>query len=124
MLPSAAKEAFGLLRGTLERCAEAGLLTVAPRYRGADSDSGGSARQGSAVRLIACGRAEARRGRGLATSALQLSAKLRAAPRSVLTSQELGLLQHWLGRLAEPRHDWEPGVPPGGETADHILDVA
>jgi AcrR family transcriptional regulator len=143
-VPSAAGEAFGLLRETLERCAEAGLVTVAPDIA---AQTIMSANVGVALSLVT--QPETYRDPGMsrrvrdalfasllvnaprsaedasvATSALQLSAKLRAAPRSVLTSQELGLLHQWLGRLAEPGHDREPGVPPRGEPADHVLDVA
>jgi AcrR family transcriptional regulator len=120
-VPSAAGEAFGLLRETLERCAEAGLVTVAPEIA---AQTIMSANVGVALSLVT--QPETYRDPGMstrvrdalfasllvnaprsaedasvATSALQLSAKLRAAPRSVLTSPELGLLHQWLGRLGQ-----------------------
>jgi AcrR family transcriptional regulator len=118
-VPNAAQDALALLRAVLDRCAEAGRLQIAP---GAAAQTIMAANVGVALSLITQPRTYSdptlsRRVRdalfasvledkpttvdaSVATTALQLSALLRANPSDVLTGAEAALLQQWLESLA------------------------
>jgi AcrR family transcriptional regulator len=119
-VPSAATEALRLLREVLDRCAAAGRLRVDPQIaaqtimaanvgvalslvtqpeRYADPDLSSRVRDAVHARLLVTDPA-APAGADVATSALQLSAQLRASPDPGMTGAELSLLLEWLARLA------------------------
>ncbi|CAM3955858.1 TetR/AcrR family transcriptional regulator [Kibdelosporangium persicum] len=121
-VPKAAHEAFELLRGLLERCAEAGRLRVpvdaaAQTIMSASvgvalsvvtqpdvyTDEGLPARVRDAVfsSVFVDKPAEPEPPASLATTSLQLKAILAADPGTELVEPEVHLLQHWLDRLAK-----------------------
>ncbi len=118
-VPDAAAEALRLLREVLDRCAAAGKLRVRPElaaqivmsanigvalslvtqpdvYR--EPDLSTRVRDATHAQILVA-EASASAPPGLPTTALQLSAQLRAAPDERLTPAEQTLLQEWLGRL-------------------------
>lgn len=124
-VPKAAAEALSILCDVLDRCAAAGRLKVAVNAAAQaimsanvgvalslvtqpdtyqDSDLSTRVRDAIHASLLV---REPTKGGGvsIATSALQLSAQLRAAERVSLTAAELALLEQWLDQLA---HDQEP----------------
>jgi len=122
-VPSAAKEALRLLRDVLDRCAAAGRLRVNPGIAAqtimsanvgvalslvtqpdvyVDPDLSTRVRDAVHARLLTTDK-PASTTPDVATTALQLSAQLRASPTTSLTSTELALLHEWLDRLATPR---------------------
>jgi AcrR family transcriptional regulator len=118
-VPNAARDALKLLREVLERCAEAGRLRIAPEIAAQTimsanvgvalsmvtqpdtyNDKGLSRRVRDALFASLLINQPEPTGATLATSALHLSARLRATPGEALTGAELALLQEWLDRLA------------------------
>lgn len=119
-VPAAAQEALRILRQNLDRAAAAGRLRVDPDVAAQTimsanvgvalslvtqpetyTDPGLSTRVRDAVhaRLLVLDEPESTPP-DVATTALQLSARLRAAPDSGLTAAEQTVLHEWLGRLA------------------------
>jgi AcrR family transcriptional regulator len=120
-VPSAAAEALRLLREVLDRCAAAGRLRVDPDTAAqaimsanvgvalslvsqpqvyVDPDLSVRVRDAVHARLLVSADPHPAPASNIATTALQLSAQLRAAPASSVTPAELALLHEWLGRLA------------------------
>ena len=121
-VPSAATEALRLLLEVLDRCAAAGRLRVEPAVAAqtimsanvgvalslvtqpdvyVDPDLSSRVRDAVHARLLVTDQPTPRTS-DVATTALQLSAQLRASPGSDLTGAELALLLEWLARLATP----------------------
>lgn len=123
-VPEAVGEAHGLLRQVLDRCAEAGKLTVS-------SDVGAqmvmSANSGVALALITrpsiytdpeisvrvreatlsailTPEGQTPRPAGLAAAASTIGSSIRTAPPASMTPGELGLLGEWMTRLADSAH--------------------
>lgn len=122
-VPSAAKEALRLLRDALDRCAAAGRLRVNPGVAAqtimsanvgvalslvtqpdvyVDPDLSTRVRDAVHTRLLTTDK-PASTTSDVTTTALQLSAQLRASPTGSFTSTELALLHEWLDRLAATR---------------------
>jgi len=122
-VPSAAKEALRLLREVLDRCAAAGRLRVDPGVAAqtimsanvgvalslvtqpdvyVDPDLSARVRDAVHARLLITGEPASTTSE-VTTTALQLSAQLRASPTAKVTPTELALLHEWLDRLAAPR---------------------
>lgn len=120
VVPGAATEALRVLREVLDRCAAAGRLRVEPHvaaqtimaanvgvalslvtqpevYVGPELSS--RVKDAIHARLLVTEK-PASTTSDVATTALQLSAQLRASPSSSVTSAEHALLLEWLGRLA------------------------
>ena len=121
-VPAAATEALRLLLEVLDRCAAAGRLRVEPAVAAqtimsanvgvalslvtqpdvyVDPDLSSRVRDALHARLLVTDQPTPRAS-DVATTALQLSAQLRASPGSEVTSAELALLLEWLARLAAP----------------------
>ncbi|ALG11490.1 TetR/AcrR family transcriptional regulator [Kibdelosporangium phytohabitans] len=120
-VPKAAGEAFELLHGLLERCAEAGRLRIPPEQAAQTimtasvgvalslvtqpdtfTDKGLSERVRDAVfaSVFADEPADSQAPTTVAAKALQLKAMLDATPGTELAEPEANLLKYWLERLA------------------------